>query len=61
VSAKTYDFDGNGEQPLMNYKKLIGIVKDSGFKGYIGIEFEGINQGEAEGVRSTMALLNKYM
>jgi len=61
VSAKTYDFDGNGEQPLLNYKKLLGIVKDSGFKGYIGIEFEGINQGEAEGVRNTMALLNKYI
>lgn len=31
VSAKTYDFDNNGEQPKIDYKRLIGIVKDSGF------------------------------
>lgn len=61
VSAKTYDFDGNGEQPLLNYKKLLGIVKASGFKGYIGIEFEGLNQPEEEGVRNTIALLKKYL
>jgi len=61
VSAKTYDFDANGEQPLLDYKKLIGIVKASGFKGYIGIEFEGFNQAEDEGVRNTQKLLNKYL
>ena len=61
VSAKTYDFDGNGTQPLLDYKKLIGMVKESGFKGYIGIEFEGINQPEEEGVRNTQALLSRYL
>jgi len=61
VSAKTYDFDGNGEQPLLDYKKLIGLVKASGFKGYIGVEFEGINQPEEEGVRNTQKLLQKYL
>ena len=61
VSAKTYDFDGNGEQPLLDYQRLIGIVKSSGFKGYIGVEFEGINQSEEDGVRSTQLLLKKYL
>jgi sugar phosphate isomerase/epimerase len=61
VSAKTYDFDANGEQPLLDYKRLIGIVKASGFKGYMGIEFEGINQNEDEGVRKTQDLLKKYL
>jgi hypothetical protein len=61
VSAKTYDFDSNGEQPLLNYKKLIDIVIKSGFKGYIGIEYEGINQPEDEGVRNTQKLLKKYL
>lgn len=61
VSAKTYDFDSNGEQPKMDYKKLIGIVKDSGFKGYIGIEFEGENQPEEEGIKKTKLLLEKYL
>ncbi len=61
VSAKTYDFDATGEQPMLDYKKLLGIVRESGYKGYIGIEFEGINQPEDEGVRSTQKLLKKYM
>jgi sugar phosphate isomerase/epimerase len=61
VSAKTYDFGSNGEQPLMDYKRLIDIVKASGFKGYIGIEYEGINQPEDEGVRNTQKLLKKYL
>jgi len=61
VSAKTYDFDSDGEQPLLDYKRLTSIVRTSGFKGYIGIEFEGINQSEDEGVRKTQKLLEKYM
>jgi len=61
VSAKTYDFSSNGEQALMDYKRLIDIVKASGFKGYIGIEYEGINQPEDEGVRNTQKLLKKYL
>ena len=61
VSAKTYDFDSKGEQPLMDYKRLIDIVKASGFKGFIGIEYEGINQPEDEGVRNTQKLLKKYL
>jgi Sugar phosphate isomerases/epimerases len=61
VSAKTYDFDSNGEQPKMDYKRLIDIVKASGFKGYIGVEFEGNTQPEEEGIRKTKLLLEKYL
>lgn len=61
VSAKTYDFDGNGEQPLIDYKRMLDIVKASGFKGYIGVEFEGNTQPEEEGIRKTKALVEKYL
>ncbi len=61
VSAKTYDFDSNGEQPKMDYKRLMDIVKASGFSGYIGVEFEGNTQPEEEGIRKTKALIEKYM
>ncbi len=61
VSAKTYDFDANGEQPKMDYQKLIGIVKASRFSGYIGIEYEGKTQPEPEGIRKTKLLLEKYL
>ncbi len=61
VSAKTYDFDASGEQPLMDYQRLIGLVKASDYQGYIGIEFEGNTQPEDEGIRKTKALLEKYL
>ena len=61
VSAKTYDFNEKGEQPLIDYKRLIDIVKQSGFKGYIGVEFEGNTQSEEEGIRKTKLLLEKYL
>jgi sugar phosphate isomerase/epimerase len=61
VSAKTYDFDEKGEQPKLDYQKLLGIVKNSGFKGYIGVEFEGNSQSEDTGVRKTQQLLARYL
>jgi sugar phosphate isomerase/epimerase len=61
VSAKTYDFDDKGEQPLMDYRRLIALVEAAGYKGYIGIEFEGNTQPEEEGIRKTKALLVRYL
>jgi sugar phosphate isomerase/epimerase len=61
VSAKTYDFDSNGEQSKIDYKKMLDIVKASGFKGYIGVEFEGNTQTEEEGIRKTKLLIEKYL
>jgi sugar phosphate isomerase/epimerase len=61
VSAKTYDFDENGDQILLDYNKLVEIVKNSGFTGYIGIEYEGNRQSEEDGVRMTKALLQRYL
>ena len=61
VSAKSYDFDVNGEQPLIDYQRMLSIVKNSGFKGYIGIEYEGFTQPEEDGIRNTKALLERYL
>jgi len=58
VSAKSYDFDANGEQPLMNYRRLIDLVKAA---GYNGIEFEGNTQSEDEGICKTKALIERYL
>jgi sugar phosphate isomerase/epimerase len=58
VSAKSYAFDENGNESSMDFAKLIKIALDSGFKGYVGIEFEG--QGESfDGIAKTKALLEK--
>ena len=59
VSAKTNDFDENGNEKVMDYMRLMKIVKDAGFKGYVGIEYEGNNISEDEGIRKTKALLER--
>jgi sugar phosphate isomerase/epimerase len=61
VSAKTYDFDEAGIQPKLDYKRLLEIVKSSGFNGYIGLEFEGNSQPEVDGIRKTKALVERYL
>ncbi len=57
VSAKSYSFGNDGNETIIDYKKMLQIVKNSGFEGYIGIEFEGDNMGEPEGIRATKALI----
>ncbi|WP_298789854.1 sugar phosphate isomerase/epimerase family protein [uncultured Allomuricauda sp.] len=59
VSAKSHDFDENGNETHTDFYKMLKIVKDSGFKGYIGIEYEGNVLSEEEGIEATYALLNK--
>src|SRR6476469_9559578 len=59
ASAKTIDFDANGNCVETDYRRMLQIIKDSGFKGYIGIEYEGEKLGEDEGIRKTKALLEK--
>src|SRR5690606_760144 len=60
VSAKTYDFDKDGNCVETDYARIMKVVKDSGFKGYIGIEYEGSVLSEDEGIRKTKALLERF-
>jgi sugar phosphate isomerase/epimerase len=61
VSAKSYDFDKDGNETLLDYPKLIEVVKASGYAGAIGIEYEGKRLSEADGIRATKALLERLM
>ena len=38
VSAKSNDFDENGEETTLDYKRILEIVKSFGYTGYIGVE-----------------------
>jgi len=58
VSAKAHVFDDAGNEANMDYKKLLTTVKDAGYTGYIGIEFEGEGE-EIPGINATKALLEK--
>jgi L-ribulose-5-phosphate 3-epimerase len=59
VSAKSYTFDAEGNETRMDYLRLLKLVKDSGFDGYIGIEFEGFDMAEPDGIRATKKLLER--
>lgn len=59
VSAKSHDFNEAGDEIHTDYVKMIGIVKDSGYRGHIGIEYEGSELGEVEGIKKTKALLER--
>ncbi len=59
VSAKTYDFDEAGNCVETDYARMMKIIKASGFKGTIGIEYEGDKLSEEEGIRKTKALLER--
>lgn len=59
VSAKSHDFDEAGNEIHTDYLKMLGIVKDAGYRGWVGIEYEGGKISEFEGIRATKALLEK--
>jgi sugar phosphate isomerase/epimerase len=59
VSAKSHEFDEEGNETKTDYYKMLRIVKDAGFTGYVGIEYEGDQLNEFEGIRATKALLEK--
>ncbi|ULC59320.1 sugar phosphate isomerase/epimerase [Flaviramulus sp. BrNp1-15] len=59
VSAKSYDFDENGNETTLDYTRILKLVKDAGYTGYIGVEYEGDKLSEKEGILATKALLLK--
>lgn len=61
VSAKSYDFDEQGNETTIDYKRMIDIVKNAGYKGYVGIEYEGNRMSEDEGILATKNLLEKLI
>lgn len=57
VSAKSYDFDEAGNETQLDYPRLIKIVAEAGYKGWVGIEYEGGRMSEKDGIRATRDLL----
>jgi sugar phosphate isomerase/epimerase len=59
VSAKTHDFDEQGNETRTDYLRMMKIVLAADYHGYVGIEYEGQNLDEFEGIRKTKALLER--
>lgn len=59
VSAKANDFDAQGNEVNIDYRKMLQIVKDAGYRSYVGIEYEGSVLSEEEGIKATKLLLER--
>jgi len=59
VSAKSYDFDEKGDETTIDYHRMMKIVLDAGYRGFVGIEYEGDRLNETDGIVATKKLLEK--
>lgn len=61
VSAKSYAFDEAGAETKIDYARMMDTVLAYGYDGFVGIEYEGDELGEAEGIIATRRLLQEQM
>ena len=59
VSAKSHNFDSNGNETKTDFFRMMDIVLDAGYSGYVGIEYEGSEMDEMSGIKATKDLLDK--
>lgn len=61
VSAKSYDFGELGYETTIDYQRMIDIIKNAGYTGFIGVEYEGEALDELAGVIATKTLIKKCL
>lgn len=59
VSAKSYEFDGDGNEVRTDYERMLQIVKAAGYRGWIGVEYEGGGLDPRAGSVATKKLLER--
>ena len=61
VSAKSHNFDAEGNEDAKDYLRILRIVLDAGYRGHLGIEYEGGKVSEPEGIAMTKSLLERCL
>ena len=59
VSFKCYDFSPAGDETMIDVPKMMKIVNDAGYDGFVGIEYEGNRLKEFEGIAAAKRLLDR--
>ena len=59
ISAKSHEFDADGNEVRTDYRRMLRMVVAAGYRGWVGIEYEGNALPEAEGILATKKLLEK--
>ena len=57
VSAKSHEFDDAGNEVRTDYRRMMKLVIDSGYRGWVGVEYEGSQHSPREGSELTKRLL----
>ena len=61
VSGKSYDFDAEGNETTIDFARMMKIVEDAGYSGYVDVEYEGNELSEEEGILATKKLLERLL
>ena len=59
VSAKSHEFDAEGNEVRTDYRRMLRLVVAAGYRGWVGVEYEGNGLSEPEGILATKKLLEK--
>jgi sugar phosphate isomerase/epimerase len=59
VSAKSHEFDADGNEVRTDYRRMLRMVVAAGYCGWVGVEYEGNGLSEPEGILATKKLLEK--
>ncbi|MGO9240909.1 MAG: sugar phosphate isomerase/epimerase family protein [Bryobacteraceae bacterium] len=60
VSFKCYDFSPEGKETTIDMERMMKIVVDAGYRGFVGIEYAGHRLSEHEGVKAGKRFLDQY-
>ena len=61
VSAKSHEFDAQGNETSTDYRRMLRILRDARYERWIEVEYEGDRLSEEEGVRATKRLVETVM
>ena len=72
ISAKSISFKDNGEEETTDFKRMVNLIKDYSYEGYMAIEYSGgfmsmySNKGKKyfssyDGIKATKKLIEKYL
>lgn len=61
ISAKTHEFDADGNQVEFDYFRLMKIIATAGFRGIVAIEWEGKKLDPVAGVHATKKLVERSL
>jgi L-ribulose-5-phosphate 3-epimerase len=59
VSAKSHEFNQAGDETATDFRRMLRVVLDAGYRGYVGVEYEGSGLSEGDGIRATKSLLER--